>query len=685
MEGQLSVPAFPIQWRESSCTIAATGTVANRVDIRGRVVANPIRLRNIAQLFNRFSSSRLPAAGLADVDGKFRVATGPLEFEASGTATLSEATYAGNVIGQANLTWQADLQSFKLRSSSNAFLGGQYVLEATARELDWTKTIVEGRFVDIPIVRLAALSGQQIPISGVIDGGIRVTSIANLESIAGRAWVKSRGMSVHQLPLEISVADISLESSAIVASCEGFVGDGRFSVTAKSNLQQLIEFVGSRDPKIQRIPVIAQAKLNEVSIATLARSFDVSKALRSPRGRLNATCIRDASMLDGSMLCSATASVSGLQLNQVRLSDRITSDVTVHGDRLLIQKVDGRFADGSLSGKAELHFASNPTGDFEFVASRVNLRRAAAPFLNEAVSGTGTIRLRARIGQVINGRADLSILQGVLAGVSFPEAKFPIDWSFSRPSKVARWQCRAGAVSAGGGKIRISSEGNYGSNLTMTTSARIERVDSSKLLRGKSVGAGIVNGTMTLQAKRARSLKQLVGKFDLKLSETETLEMPVLDQLPKLVSLFPRPPGQGEDGGTVHGRIAGGLLHVDELAITQSNVQILMSGNATFEGRLNFDVTASTQSNGPGDQLLSLADSPLMLAAPAPIALVAKANDLLKDRVVHVHVGGIATRPTLRLQPGKQLSQDAVRFFLTNSIGGRATQIATQQAQPNRR
>ncbi len=240
-------------------------------------------------------------------------------------------------------------------------------------------------------------------------------------------------------------------------------------------------------------------------------------------------------------------------------------------------------------------------------------------------------------------------------------------------------------VSVGGGKIRISSEGNYGSNLNMTTSARIERIDSSKLLRGKSVGAGIVSGTMTLQAKRARSLKQFVGKYDLTLSDTETLEMPVLDQLPKLVSLFPRRPGQGEDGGTVHGRIAGGLVYVDELAISQSNVQILMSGNATLEGRLNFDVTASTQSNGPGDQLLSLVDSPLMLAAPAPIALVAKANDLLKDRVVHVHVGGIATRPTLRLQPGKQLSQDAVRFFLTNSIGSRATEIATQHAQQNRR
>ncbi len=259
-EGQLSLPAFPIQWRESRCTIAATGTVADRFDVRGMLVANPIRLGNVAQLVSRFSSSRLPATGLADVDGKFRVASGPLEFEASGTATLSEASYAGNAIGQANLTWQADLQSFKLRSSSNGFLGGRYVLEATARELDWTKTVIEGQFVDIPTARLVALSGQQIPVSGFVDGGIRVTSIENLDSLAGRAWLKSRGMSVHQVPLEISAADISLESSAIVVSCEGFAGDGRFSGHAKSDLGELIEFFRSQDPQIQRIPVIARQR-----------------------------------------------------------------------------------------------------------------------------------------------------------------------------------------------------------------------------------------------------------------------------------------------------------------------------------------------------------------------------------------------------------------------------------------
>ena len=372
-------------------------------------------------------------------------------------------------------------------------------------------------------------------------------------------------------------------------------------------------------------------------------------------------------------------------MNRVRLSDRITGDVTVLDDRIELHRIDGRFADGRVLGKAQVRIASNPTGTFELAATRVNLRRAAAPFVSQPIAGTGTLQLRGRIGQVINGRADVSVHHGAFAGVSVPDAKFPIDWSYSLPSKVARWKCRAGMASAGGGTVRISSEGSYSTSLNMTTSARIQRVDSSKLMRGKSVGAGIVSGTMTLRAKRARSIKNFAGKYELTLANVKALEMPVLDNLPSMVSLSPPRPGQGEDGGTVHGRIAGGLVYVDQLSISQSNIQVMMSGNATLDGRLDFDVTASTQANGPADQLLELADSPLMLAAPAPIALVAKANDLLKDRVVHVHVGGIASRPTLRLQPGKQLSQDAVRLFLKNSFGSTTADLATRQSQPTRR
>jgi hypothetical protein len=233
--------------------------------------------------------------------------------------------------------------------------------------------------------------------------------------------------------------------------------------------------------------------------------------------------------------------------------------------------------------------------------------------------------------------------------------------------------------------VRIASEGSFASGLSTTTSVRIEKLDIAKLMTNGSAGSGMVDGNAIVRAKNARTASDFVGSFGLELKNIQALKLPVLDQLPKMISLSPPVPGRGQDGGTVRGRIAGGLVHLDEVAIHQSNVQVLMTGNATMTGRLDLDVVASTESESPTDQLLTLLDSPLMLAAPAPVALVVKANELLKDRVVRVHVGGTADRPTLRLQPGKQLSQDAVRFFLSSNLGSAVDKLSDAQSKNQRR
>ncbi|TWT50865.1 hypothetical protein Pla22_36080 [Rubripirellula amarantea] len=677
-EGRVSVPPFAMRWRMNECLVQAEGTVQDRLCIRGSLLTESFDVADVAELASQFSSTRMPASGTAQGSGQFELVTSPFNFVASGRMDLNHAMYAGSKIGHAQLDWNADPQGVRIQSSSKQFLGGGYDLIAQIQDLDWTTAVVEGRFRDIQAARLAAIVDRNLPVSGSLDGGIKVTSIASLETLQGEAWVQSRGLSVHRVPMELSAAKISIASAQAIVQGSGVIADGRFEGVANASLPNLRDHFQSDDPNLNRIPIVFQCAVERLPIESLTRHIDVPQELRTTRGTLAATLERDSSMLDGISLCKASGSVSELQVNRVGLSDRITSEITVYRDRLELRRIDGRFADGRLSGKADIRLGVHPSGTFELAANRVSLRRIAAPFSAQPIAGSGTVQIRGRVGKVISGRADLSLRHGVFAGVSIPEAKLPVDWSYSQPSKLARWQCRSGAVSAGGGNVRISSEGSFGDNLNMVTSLRIERVDSSKLIQGKSVGAGVISGDVSLRAKRAQSPKQISGTFDLTLENVKSMEMPVLDQLPNLVSLSPPRPGQGQDGGTVYGRISGGLVHVDQLAISQSNVQVLMSGNATLDGRLNFDVTASTQSDGPADQILELANSPLMLAAPAPITLVAKANELMKDRVVHVHVGGIASRPTLRLQPGKQLSQDAVRFFLKAGFGDLPAAIATR-------
>ncbi len=684
-DGRVTVPPFQVQWQENVLRLSADGTVGEPVAISGQIAGERLDLSSVADLASRFSRTPLPLTGVASLGGEFRLTAMPFNFAASGSVALQDAFYANSKIGQASVGWKADRSGVQLRSSSDRFFGGSFDVVANAKDLDWTQTVVEGRFQNLQASRLAALVDGNLPVTGSLDGGLSVTSIASLETLAGRAWVSSRGVSVHRIPLEIRSANVSIQASEISAAIEGVVADGQFRSAASGRLSDIKAFAETSDRDLARVPIVAHGKVVDLPIESLTRQIQLPNELRTLGGKLNASFVRDPAMLDGRSLVTASGSVSELRLNRVRLSDRILGDVTVYGDRIELRRIDGRFADGRLSGKADVRLESTPTGTFDFSAMRINLRRAAAAAGSQPISGSGSVQIRGRIGQVLSGRADVSLSHGLFAGLSIPDASFPIDWSYSQPSKVARWQCCAGMISAGGGTVRVSSEGSVGNALDMTTHARIERVDSAKLMQGKSVGAGTISGTVNLQAKRARSPKQFSGDYQLTLANVSTMEIPVLDQLPSMVSLSPPRPGQGQDGGTVRGRLAGGLVHVDELAIAQSNVQVLMSGNATLDGRLNFDLTASTQSSGPADSLLDLADSPLMLAAPAPIALIAKANDLLKDRVVHVHVGGNAARPTLRLQPGKQLGQDAVQFFLKSSFGNVPASVANRSSQSTRR
>ena len=689
--GNIAVPQFEVPWRNNTFAFGGTGNINEGLAFESTIFSNSIQIEDVAGVVSRLSNQSLLASGTSSFGGVIRVNIPEWDFNSvgilgGGNAKISRAQFRSTEIGELDLIWEANPKELTVKSGSNNFFGGSYAVDATIQNADWKTTVLKGQFQDVQASRLVALSKLRLPVSGVFNGGLELTEIESLDSCKGGAWISSKGVTVQRLPVEITKGLITFNSGIADLTSEGNVSRGRFEAKAQTNVRGLLEFAKSVEQEFEKIPLIANAKLTDFPVNVLKEVVTLPAELRSLQGNLSAEINRAVPMLDGHKICDVTCTLDNLQLNQVKLSDQILGEITIQKDRASLTRIAGRLADGRLSGRAEVSLSTNPSGTFELAANRMSLRRLGkAAAQDQKLSGSGTVLVRGRVGQQISGSADLKIDNGVLAGVSVREAKFPIDWSYSQPSRLARWQCRAGVVSLGGGKVRVSSEGSYGSSLNMSTEARIERVDSSKLMVGTSVGAGTITGNVHISAKRARSPKQITGRFDFDLANPKALELPVLNQLPTVVSLTPSRPGIGEDGGYVYGGIAGGLLHIDQLAIVQSNIQVLMNGNATQEGRLNFDVTVNTNASGPADQLLELANTPLMLAAPAPVALIIKANDLLKDRVVNVHVGGIATRPTIQLQPGKQLSQNAVKFFLSSTLGSQAAEVATRRPATKRR
>ncbi|MDA1232900.1 MAG: hypothetical protein O2856_19195, partial [Planctomycetota bacterium] len=546
----INLSPFNIRWRDTICNLAGSGDLRKEESAAVRFAAGPINLRDVSYLASRFSNRPLPVSGTAFASGGINVNLRQLTYAAGGDLTLLDAQYANTRIGDSRLFWKANPQAARLQCVSDNFFGGSYVVDATLQSLDWSTTTVAASGQNIEIGRLAGILGNELPVSGFIDGSVHVGSIGELATLRADGWVRTREASLAGTPLELQTTMLSVSDGVANVAFRGAVLESQLEGDASTRLADLSAWLAP-------IPGISDS-------ASGAVSFSIS-------GRLGSTS-------------TATARVAA-------------SNIEVGG--LMIRKL-----------------------------------------------------------------------------------RFPIVCSFQSQSSQVRWQSRGGSLNVGGGNVTINSEGSLTNGLaTMATSVDIRHVDTAKLMPGKSISAGIIDGTVNLQSKRANEAKDLTGRFHLELSRIQMLELPGSESLMQLVNLptFSGPSRAQDDGGSIDGRLAGGLLHVDTLALSKSGVLLLMSGTSTLEGRLDFDVIALTTQTGPADGLFALSDSPLMLAAPAPVTLLIKANEAIKDRIIHIHVGGTGARPALRLQPGKTLSQDALRFFVAGTLGNRTADLALRQ------
>ncbi|MGB7323536.1 MAG: AsmA-like C-terminal region-containing protein [Rubripirellula sp.] len=513
----------------------------------------------------------------------------------------------------------------------------------------------------------------------------RFTNLGDLQTLKGDAWMQTVGLRVDGVPIELSNVSLDVDEGTVAAMVEGGILSGQVRGNARMQIDAMQRFLATADRHIEELPIETEIHCTGVSLVETTRAARLGRELQSLGGRVDIEIRRDGSDRQSGSLARASVSARDLTWNRAVLSRRMTARTTLHSDRVRLDSIDGRFADGELSGKGEVRLTGSPTGNFQFGVNRVNLRYLAAPLGNAArdYSGTANIRIDGRINRTVTGRAAVSMNHVTLAGVKVHSARLPLDWSFASNTATARWDCRSGRIEAGDGTIAINTDGRFQRNLTMNLQADLRRIDTSKLLAGNSAGAGLVDGRVTMAAKRASSVKDFSGRFDLQLSDVDSLRLPVLDQLPSMIQIMPTQGGLQNNEGHISGRLTNGTVAIDSMAIAQSNVQVTMSGSATLDGRLNFDVTAATGSTSPTEGLMSLTDSPLMLAAPAPAKLLVQANEAMKNRLINIHVGGNASRPSIQLQPGRQLSQDALRFFIQSQFGSSVARASDQVKQAN--
>ena len=628
-------------------------------------VEGAIESANLSQLLVFAQSQNVSAiAGLAGVSGKLGGTLYPLSCSGDGKGEL-QSSKVGNIrLGSIPFTWRIDEETAQLTSATATLFGGAANLSATYP--------VNGVAAS---TMTASLGGADL---GLLSRGLRVPF-----RLSGSVSAEVQGSAWH-LPDQAtgSVRVVSDQVMVQEAALRGLDGraelvDGKLTLNASAEtLGGRLDFSGDSTPSILSGPLNLNDDVKDRLEGILRlREFPVERLLQVAlleklkpfSGSLDATLrIRlDSSWQPHGEGQCALRDVRWLREQWSRESK---GKVTFTGNSARLEDFQGDFAGGRARVNANIGTPQRQ-GTFRMAVEGASASKLLAPIpaLKELVQGRADVRLQGTFGKQWNGRGTIAMRRATILSLPVTRIRIPLDFSFStnRPrlrlvTSNTRAQVARGQVA---GRFKI----NWGRQLQLNADMRGRDIELQSLLRrvpgGISVGSGRISGTARLGGHQVKSVNDLTGRFDADLSRVQPLQFPVLSQISRFVG--PVQPTTLFETGNATGRLRNGTIYLQRATIDGGLAQLMIEGETTLRGGLDLAVTAKTGnfSDAPA-ALTRLARSPLLLAAPSSVSLLADANEFLSDRLVYLHVGGTIQRPSVRVQPARQLRQEAVRFFL---------------------
>ena len=116
------------------------------------------------------------------------------------------------------------------------------------------------------------------------------------------------------------------------------------------------------------------------------------------------------------------------------------------------------------------------------------------------------------------------------------------------------------------------------------------------------------------------------------------------------------------------------------MSLQSDAAQLFVTGLITTQGQLDLDIAARIANLGTNRQLYErLTGNPITaLASPAGAAFTGAA-DLLSNRVVYLHAGGTARRPTFRVETGRLIRDQLIRQYFSANQSGYLTNLSSSR------
>ena len=198
---------------------------------------------------------------------------------------------------------------------------------------------------------------------------------------------------------------------------------------------------------------------------------------------------------------------------------------------------------------------------------------------------------------------------------------------------------------------------------------RAQHVDFENLLKTyvgtSTIGRGDITGEFTLGGRNISGLRDLQGRYRVRLGGTDASAVPGLSAAGSLLGASSLA-GVRFTNGESHGRIHRGDLLIESMRLSSEQATVTATGRVGLESR-RMDVLAvlSTGSFEGQNDLLAASVSQVVLNQ-VPIIQI---NSLVSDRTLVVKFVGPTRDPIVQLQPAETIQVNARRFASQQLLG----------------
>jgi hypothetical protein len=600
------------------------------------------------------------------VNSKFSVSgqAEPWVVKTKGDATFENLSYRKSSLSDVKSKWDFDSAAPNSQALKVEGFGGRLALIAPENGLDRDLKFVAD---EIDAAELSVFRTLPIDVTGSISGS---ATIRDWQSPTGRAIVaklKSDSLLVEKLRLARVEGFANLSSDGqLEYSLDSQLLDGKLQCAGKTKLSSLDGASKMRFP--------LNVRLENARLKTLAQPLSGKTAalLKQLDGR--ASLVMDWNVLPGKFpKGSGTVSLSDTKWKNRLVSRNISSDVFMTDGIMRLENFNADLRQGEISGQAMIPLVGTTTGSYDLDIRKFDLRRMVEILMDEPVQVDGQLdtRLSGRIGKTITGSGTMSLRRAGLFGVRDQSMKLPVRFDIEPHRQRASIEIPRNRFKLFRGNVNGYAKLEIGSRLRLDSKFDLANIDAYSMIHSLTgftgTGNGKLSGHLEISGKSIRTENDLVGLFQGKLQQSNAFSFPLLDQIGRLIGSASTWRNKRFESENIDLALNKGRVEVREFRLQNSLASIAVEGNAWLNGQLDMEVAARIESLDQPSLVQQIAGSPLAKLTGSQAAFFAQASEFLSERIVFVDVGGTVKRPQMRLNPGKQLKEEAIRYFLRGS------------------